>query len=125
MRRPRVCFDVTFGVCWACLATLGPVWVSLLEVVVGFCMILSKKCRSADSMPLSSRSAIFAGSGVQVGATRLKRYAVEPLWRLLGALATVEFEVLCRSYGNHRNPPKIIPELDQGGGQSLSMVQDT
>ena len=30
----------------------------------------------------------------------LKSRTVEPLWRLLGALATVEFEVLCRSYGN-------------------------
>ena len=89
MRRPRVCFDVTFGVCWACLATLGPVWVSLLEVVVGFCVIFLKKCRSADSMPVSSRSAIFAGSGVQVGATGPKSHAVERLWRLLGALATV------------------------------------
>ena len=34
--RPRVLFDVTFGVCWACLATLGRVWASLLELVVVF-----------------------------------------------------------------------------------------
>ena len=36
MFRPRVLFEVTFGVCWACLATLGPVWASLLELVVVF-----------------------------------------------------------------------------------------
>jgi len=64
----RVLFDVTFGVCWACLATLGPVCASLLEVVVAFCMIFVKKCGSADSTPLSRRSAIFAGPSVQVGA---------------------------------------------------------
>ena len=67
MCRPRVLLGVTFGVCWACLATLGPVWASLLEFMVGFCVIFSEKCRSADSLPLSSRSAIFAGPGVQVG----------------------------------------------------------
>ena len=36
MCRPRQLFDITFGVCWACLATLGPVWASLLELVVVF-----------------------------------------------------------------------------------------
>ena len=36
MCRPRVFFGVTFGVCWACLATLGPVRASLLELVVVF-----------------------------------------------------------------------------------------
>ena len=32
----------------------------------------------------------------------LKSRIVELLWRLLGALATVEFEALCRSYGTNR-----------------------
>ena len=73
MCRPRVLFDVTFGVCWACLATLGPVRASLFELVVGFCVIFFKKCRSAESMPLSSRSASFARPGVQVGATRIQK----------------------------------------------------
>ena len=65
---PRVLFGVTFGVCWACLATLAPVWASLLELVVVCSVIFFKKCGSAESTPLSSRSAIFACPGVQVGA---------------------------------------------------------
>ena len=60
-------FEVTFGVCWACLALLGAVWASLLQPVVVFLVIFFKKCGSADSMPLSSGSAIFAGLGIQVG----------------------------------------------------------
>ena len=69
MCRPRVFCWVTFGVCWACLATLGPVWGSLLELVVVCFVISDKKCGSADSMPFSSRSAIFAGPGSQVEGT--------------------------------------------------------
>ena len=53
----------------------------------------------------------------------LKSRTVEPLWRLLGALAAVECEVLCRSYGNRRDEPDPSPELDQVGGQSLSKRQ--
>ena len=34
-----------------------------------FCVLFAKKCGSADSMPLSSRSAIFAGPGGQVEGT--------------------------------------------------------
>ena len=77
--------ETTFGVCWACLATLGPVWASLLELVVVF-VIFAKKCGSADSMPLSSRSAIFAGPGGQVGATgaqkSYRRHALATFGRL-------------------------------------------
>ena len=50
------------------MATFGPVWASLLELVVVFVVIFFKRCGSGDSMPLSSRSAVFAGPGVQVGA---------------------------------------------------------
>ena len=84
--RPRILFDVTFGVCWACLATLRPVWASLLELVVGCCLIFSKKCRSADSMPLSSRSAIFSGSGVQVGAAGAQKAYGRPALATFGRL---------------------------------------
>ena len=69
MCRPRVLFEVTFGVCWACLATSGSVWASLLEIVVVVLMIFLKKCVLANSRPLSDGMLIFAGPGVQVGAT--------------------------------------------------------
>ena len=86
MCRPRVLFEVTFGVCRACFATLGPVRASLLELVVGFGVIFSKKCRSADSMPLSSGSAIFAGFGVQVGAAGAQNAYRRPALATFGRL---------------------------------------
>ena len=69
MCRPRVLFEVTFGVRGAGWATLGPVWASLLEIVVVVLMIFLKKCGFANSMPLSDGMPILAGPGVQVGAT--------------------------------------------------------
>ena len=101
--RPRFLFEVTFGVCWACLATLERVWASLFETVVVVFMIFLKKCGFANSMPLSDGMPILEGPGVQVGATwsqksrrratlvtfgRLGdgrvRGAVSELWKLLG-----------------------------------------
>ncbi len=67
MCRPRPLFDVTFGVCWACLATLSSVWASLLKLAVVF-FRFSLKSAYTDSMPLSSGSAVFARPSVQVGA---------------------------------------------------------
>ena len=79
-------FQVTFGVCWACLATLGAVWASLLELVVDLFVSFFKKCGSADLMPLSSRSAIFAGPGVQVGATGAQKSHRRPPSATFGRL---------------------------------------
>ena len=69
MCRPRVLFEVTFGVRGAGWATSGPVWASLLEIVVVVLMIFLKKCGFANSMQVSDGMPIFAGPGVQVGAT--------------------------------------------------------
>ena len=55
---------------WCLLGLLGYLG-SGLGITFGtrsrFFVIFAKNCGSADSMPLSSRSAIFAGPGVQVG----------------------------------------------------------
>ena len=103
MCRPRVLFEVTFGVRGAGWATSGPVWASLLEIVVVVLMIFLKKCGFVNSTPLLNGMPIFACPGVQVGATwsqksrrratlvtfgRLGdgrvRGAVSELWELLG-----------------------------------------
>ena len=103
MCRPRVLFEITFGVRGAGWATWGPVWASLLEIVVVVLMIFLKKCGFANSMPLSDGMPIFAGPGVQVGGTGAQksrrratlvtfgrlgdgrmRGAVSELWKLLG-----------------------------------------
>jgi len=55
------------------LATLGAVWASLLQLVAVFLVIFLEKCGSADSMPLSSGSAIFTGPGVQVGTAGVQK----------------------------------------------------
>ena len=123
MCRPRILFDVTFGVCWACLATLGPVWASLLELVVGFCVIFLKSVVLQIRCPSRVEVLYLQVPASKLEPLGLKSRTVEPLWRLFGALASVEFEVLCRSYGNRRTRPEPSPELDHVGGQSLSKRQ--
>ena len=66
---PRFLFEVTFGVCWACLATLERVWASLFETVVVVLTIFLKKCGFANSMTLPCGMPCFARPGVQVGGT--------------------------------------------------------
>ena len=58
------------------------------------------------SMPFCSGIATFEGLGSQVGVTWAQKSRPNRLW---GALATVECEVLCESYGNRR-------DLAQTGG---------
>ena len=54
------------GLAWRPLERFGR---HFLELVVDLFVSFFKKCGSADLMPLSSRSVIFASPGVQVGAT--------------------------------------------------------
>ena len=84
--RPRFLFEVTCGVCWACLATLEPVWVSLFETVVVVLTILWKKCGFANSMPLSNGMPCFARPGVQVGGTGTQKWRREPTLVTFGRL---------------------------------------
>ena len=55
-------------------------------------------------MPLCSSIATFEGLGSQVGASCAQKSRPK---RLEGALATVECEVLCESYGNRRDLAQI------------------
>ena len=61
-------------------------------------------CVFEISMPYCSGIATFEGLGAQVGTTWSQKSRPN---RLLGALATVECEVLCRSYGTGRERPRI------------------
>ena len=72
------------------------------------------------STPLCSGIATFEGLGTQVEATWAERSHPN---RLLGALATVECEVLCESYGNRREFARTARNSDQVRGQSLSSRQ--
>ena len=73
------------------------------------------KCVFAISMSLCSGIATFEGLGSQAGATWAQKSCPN---RLLGALATVACEVLCRSYGNRRERP-----LTAGNRQELGSSQ--
>ena len=69
-----------FGAC------VGPAWAALSEIVVARVTILLEKCGFANSMPLSSRIAIFAVPGVQVGvrASKLEPFGVKSRIESLG-----------------------------------------
>ena len=68
-----------------------------------FSRFVNEHCVFAISMPLCSGITTFEGLGSQVGATWAQKARPN---RLFGAWATVECEVLCRSYGNGRNRPR-------------------
>ncbi len=93
---------------WCLLGLLGYLG-SGLGVTFGtggrFFLILFKKFASADSLAFSSGSAVFAGPGSQVagiGAQKSYRRAALATFGRLGD-GRVEFELLCRSYGNRRD----------------------
>ena len=71
-------FDVPFGVCWACLATLVPVWASLLELVVVFlCFFLLKVwfCRFDATL---ERKCYICSPGSQVGGPGVQKSYRKP-----------------------------------------------
>ena len=76
-----------------------------------FSRFVNEQCVFAISMPFCSGIATFQGLGSQVGATWAQKSRPN---RLLGALATVECEVLCRSYGKCCDGQEITRDLDQG-----------
>ena len=82
-----------------------------------FSRFVNDKCVFAISMPLCCGIATFEGLGSQVGATWAQKSYPN---RLLSAMAVVECEVLCRSYGNSRERPRKTPDSDRVRGQSLS-----
>ena len=65
-----------------------------------FSRFVNETCVFAISMPLCSGTATFEGLGTQVEGSWAEKSCTN---RLLGALATVECEVLCESYGNRRD----------------------
>ena len=85
-----------------------------------FSRFVSETWVFAISMPFWSGIATFEGLGSQVGATWAQKSRPNRLW---GALATVECEVLCESYGNRRERPRTARNSDQGRGQSLPSRQ--
>ena len=68
-----------------------------------FSRFVNEQCVTAISLPLCSGIATFEGLGSQVGAPWAQKSRPNRLW---GALATVECEVLCESYGNCRERPQ-------------------
>ena len=112
--RPRVVFGEPFG-------GLEPPWDRFGRHIgvprCYFSRYVNETCAFAISMPICSGIATFEGLGTQVEATWAEKSRPN---RLLGALATVECEVLCESYGNRWELPRIARNSDQVRGQSLS-----
>ena len=75
-----------------------------------FLRFVSGNCVLVISMLLCSRIAAFTRPGATIGAMFYQKSCPSRLW---GALATIECEVLCRSYGTHAKHMELNQNIEK------------